>query len=230
MKIDDLMTTARDAITVRRVYGEPVTVDRVTVIAAASVWGGGGGGGGRDEQGQEGQGGGFGLHARPVGAYVINDGSVRWMPAVDVNGIVGMLGAVVFTIVVSCARVARRRAKAIRKALVERELRAVVVEVLRGVVVDVGQGHHVGEERIPAGREMHPPRERGLGFRLDVMLQGRDHPVHQPAHPGAAEHARSTARSPVVDHLKWPVGRVEQPRVHAAHAVGQPSKTFHQWS
>jgi uncharacterized spore protein YtfJ len=68
MKIDDLVTTARDAITVRRVYGEPVTQDGVTVIAAASVWGGGGGGGGRDQHGQEGQGGGFGLHARPVGA------------------------------------------------------------------------------------------------------------------------------------------------------------------
>jgi uncharacterized spore protein YtfJ len=115
MKIDDLVTTARDAITVRRVYGEPVTVDGVTVIAAASVWGGGGGGGGRDQQGQEGQGGGFGLHARPVGAYVIKDGSVRWTPAVDVNGIVGMLGAITFTWMATRARVARRQAKIMAK-------------------------------------------------------------------------------------------------------------------
>jgi hypothetical protein len=64
MKIDDLVTTARDAITVRRVYGEPVTENGVTVIPAASVWGGGGGGG-RDQQGQEGQGGGFGLQLAP---------------------------------------------------------------------------------------------------------------------------------------------------------------------
>jgi uncharacterized spore protein YtfJ len=79
------------------------------------VWGGGGGGGGRDEQGQEGQGGGFGLHARPVGAYVIKDGNVRWTPAVDVNGIVGMLGAITITWVISQARVARRRAKVMTK-------------------------------------------------------------------------------------------------------------------
>jgi uncharacterized spore protein YtfJ len=111
MKIDDLVTTARDAITVRRVYGEPITVDGATVIAAASVWGCGGGGGGRDQQGQEGQGGGFGLHARPVGAYVIKDGVVQWTPAIDVNGVVGMLGAITLTWVMSRARHARRRAK-----------------------------------------------------------------------------------------------------------------------
>ena len=113
MKLDDLVSTARDAITVRRVYGEPVTVDGVTVIAAASVWGGGGGGGGRDEHGQEGQGGGFGLHARPVGAYVIRDDVVQWMPAIDVNRIAGMLGAVAFTWVFSRARLARLHAKAV---------------------------------------------------------------------------------------------------------------------
>jgi hypothetical protein len=38
VKIDDLVTTARDAITVRRVYGEPVVRDGVTAIPAASVW------------------------------------------------------------------------------------------------------------------------------------------------------------------------------------------------
>ena len=67
-----------DAITVRRVFGEPVTQDGATVIPAASAWGGGGG---HDQQGQEGEGGGFGLHAHPVGAYIMKDGVVRWMPA-----------------------------------------------------------------------------------------------------------------------------------------------------
>jgi uncharacterized spore protein YtfJ len=119
MKFDDFVATGRDAITVRRVYGEPITQDGATVIPAAAVWGGGGGGGGRDEQGQEGAGGGFGLHARPVGAYVIKDGVVRWTPAVDVNRIVGILGAITITWVFSRARAARMHAKAIRK-LVER--------------------------------------------------------------------------------------------------------------
>jgi uncharacterized spore protein YtfJ len=74
---------ARDAITVRRVYGDPIERDGTLVIPAASVAGGGGGGGGIDEKAQTGAGGGFGLHARPVGAFVIRNGDVRWEPVVD---------------------------------------------------------------------------------------------------------------------------------------------------
>ena len=74
---------ARDAITVRRVYGDPIERDGTVVIPAAVVAGGGGGGGGIDLHGQTGAGSGFGLHARPVGAFVIRDGDVRWEPAVD---------------------------------------------------------------------------------------------------------------------------------------------------
>jgi uncharacterized spore protein YtfJ len=116
MKLNEFVTTARDATTVRRVYGEPVTQDGATVIPAAAVWGGGGGGGGRDQQGQEGEGGGFGMHARPVGAYVIKDGVVRWIPAIDVNRIVGLMGAVTITYVFSRVRLARLHHKAIRKS------------------------------------------------------------------------------------------------------------------
>ncbi len=78
---------ARDAITVRRVYGDPVERDGVLVIPAAAVRGGGGGGGGNGTQpgGEigEGSGFGFGVDARPAGAFVIEDGDVRWEPAVD---------------------------------------------------------------------------------------------------------------------------------------------------
>ncbi|HEU5301665.1 MAG TPA: spore germination protein GerW family protein [Acidimicrobiia bacterium] len=78
---------ARDAINVRRVYGEPIERDGVLVIPAASVrgGGGGGGGGGTGESGEvgEGQGFGFGMEARPAGAFVIDNGDVRWEPAVD---------------------------------------------------------------------------------------------------------------------------------------------------
>jgi uncharacterized spore protein YtfJ len=78
--VDELLQGARDAITVKRVYGEPVERDGVTVIPAAAVRGGGGGGGDAENNG----GGGFGLVARPVGAYVIRqDGEVEWKPAID---------------------------------------------------------------------------------------------------------------------------------------------------
>ena len=72
---------AQDAITVKRVFGDPIETEGVTVIPAAKVGGGGGGGGENENNG----GGGFGLGARPVGAYVIKGDDVRWVPAVDVN-------------------------------------------------------------------------------------------------------------------------------------------------
>jgi uncharacterized spore protein YtfJ len=79
MNVEELLNGARDAISVRRVYGDPIERDGVVVIPAAVVGGGGGGGGDNEDNG----GGGFGLRARPVGAYVINNGEVTWKPAID---------------------------------------------------------------------------------------------------------------------------------------------------
>ena len=79
--IDELLRGAQDAIAAKRVYGEPVERDGVTVIPAAAVRGGGGGGGDDTNNG----GGGFGLMARPVGAYVITGEKVEWKPAIDVQ-------------------------------------------------------------------------------------------------------------------------------------------------
>lgn len=88
MDIQEAIGKAQDAITVKRVYGEPYERDGVVLIPAAEVRGGGGGGGGTDTaKGSSGSGGGYGLNARPVGAYVIEGGSVRWEPAVDVTGL-----------------------------------------------------------------------------------------------------------------------------------------------
>jgi len=56
----DTVNQMRDAITVRRVYGEPYQEDGVTIIPAAHVVGGGGGGG--DTLGNGGSG--FGMSAR----------------------------------------------------------------------------------------------------------------------------------------------------------------------
>jgi uncharacterized spore protein YtfJ len=88
MDIQEAIAKAQDTITVKRVYGEPYERDGVVLIPAAEVRGGGGGGGGTDAASESsGGGGGFGVDARPVGAYVIEGGSVRWEPAVDVGRI-----------------------------------------------------------------------------------------------------------------------------------------------
>lgn len=112
MKLDELMATARDAITVKRVFADPYEKDGVTIIAAATVAGGGGGGGGHDEHGQEGEGGGFGLGARPAGAYIIKNGDVTWRPAVDLNRLLPTIASVLIVFMVTRVRVARIKARA----------------------------------------------------------------------------------------------------------------------
>lgn len=99
MDVNEVIDRARDAFNVRRVFGDPIQQGAVTLVPAAWVSGGGGGGGGEGPaegaQGAEstgkGYGSGFGLRARPAGAFVLRNGKVRWMPAVDVNRII--LGA-----------------------------------------------------------------------------------------------------------------------------------------
>jgi uncharacterized spore protein YtfJ len=93
--IRDLVAATRDALTVQRVFGEPYENNGVTVIPAAVVRGGVGGGGGADERDQHGEGGGFGVVARPAGAIVITDGAVTWQPAVDVDRVASLAAAVV---------------------------------------------------------------------------------------------------------------------------------------
>ena len=89
--IDDVMTNiegVRDALNVRRVFGEPYEVDGTTVIPVARVSGGAGGGGGESQESDapgSGFGGGFGMQARPVGVYEVRHGEVVWKPSVDVT-------------------------------------------------------------------------------------------------------------------------------------------------
>jgi uncharacterized spore protein YtfJ len=92
--VDQMWKGTRDAVTVKRVYGEPVERDGVTLIPAAVVRGGAGGGG--DSQGNGG--GGFGVTARPIGAYVIRNGEVSWRPAVDVNRMLLLVAAFAYLI------------------------------------------------------------------------------------------------------------------------------------
>jgi uncharacterized spore protein YtfJ len=102
-----------DAVTVKRVFGEPYERDGVTIIPAALVLGGGGGGEGPAEEGGGGSGGGFGVVARPAGAYVIKEGRVTWTPAVDVNRIV--IGCQIVALVAILARRSVKTARAKRQ-------------------------------------------------------------------------------------------------------------------
>ena len=110
MRARDVLDAARDQIMATRVFGAPHQVDGVTVIPVATVTGGLGGGGGQDDNGQSGEGAGFGLSRRPVGAYIIKVGRLSWRPAVDPNRIIVMVGLVAIAYVWSRPRTIRARA------------------------------------------------------------------------------------------------------------------------
>jgi uncharacterized spore protein YtfJ len=88
-----------------KVFGEPIHRDGLTVLPVAAVATGGGGGGGTAPKGTDasGEGGGFGVLAKPAGAFVIKDGSVAWRPAVDVNRVI-MGGQIVAVVALFVAR------------------------------------------------------------------------------------------------------------------------------
>jgi len=87
--IEELIKGHRDAVTVKRVFGEPFEKNGVTVIPAAKVMGGGGGGAGESPEGKgQGSGSGFGMVGKPAGAYVIRGDTVKWEPAVDANRLI----------------------------------------------------------------------------------------------------------------------------------------------
>jgi uncharacterized spore protein YtfJ len=84
VEVQQILQGAQDAMTVRRVFGDPMQVDGVTVVPVATIGGGGGGGSKATDQ----AGVGFGLSAKPAGVYVIREGSAAWRPAVDVNRVI----------------------------------------------------------------------------------------------------------------------------------------------
>jgi uncharacterized spore protein YtfJ len=104
------LRTIRDTIdsAAGKVFGEPITQDGTTVLPVAAVATGGGGGGGGSGPGPGGkgdsaksdlggEGGGFGVMAKPAGAFVIRGDDVSWRPAVDLNRVI--LGAQVVAVV-----------------------------------------------------------------------------------------------------------------------------------
>lgn len=112
-KIQELLAGAGDNLTVKRVYGEPYEKDGVTLIPAAAVRGGAGGGEGERGETEGGMGGGFGMTARPVGAYQIKGDEVTWVPAADTTRVIifGELAVIVALLVFRSILKVRRRAR-----------------------------------------------------------------------------------------------------------------------
>src|ERR1019366_7295920 len=106
MQPEDILNQVREVATVRQVFGEPYEKDGMLVVPVARIRGGGGGGSdlpGGAEKGRQGRGGGFGIDSRPLGVYVIRDGTVSWQPAIDVTRIV-LQGQVVAIVALLVAR------------------------------------------------------------------------------------------------------------------------------
>jgi len=96
--VEKLLGKATDALSVGRAFGPAIERDGALIIPVAWVAGGGGAGGAdvnaRDRAGgdqssrpgnPDGGGGGFGGFTWPLGVYVVKNGEVRWVPAVDVT-------------------------------------------------------------------------------------------------------------------------------------------------
>lgn len=112
-RIDDLLDEGRKVFSVNRVYGQPYEKNGVTLITAAAVRGGLGGGEGDQGEGQPtGGGGGFGMTARPVGAFLVKGNDVSWIPAADTTRVIlfsQMLVVVGLLVIRSIVRQRRRR-------------------------------------------------------------------------------------------------------------------------
>jgi uncharacterized spore protein YtfJ len=114
-----ILEKTHEVLNARQVIGDPYEKNGTMVLPAVSIRGGGGGGGGESvERTPGGVGGGVGLTARPVGAYVIRGDQVSWVPAIDVNRMVlgGQFVAVIALLVarsVVRARTKRRIVSAI---------------------------------------------------------------------------------------------------------------------
>jgi len=100
MRVMDVVNEAKGAMRVSEVFGVPYEKDGITIIPAAKISGGAGGGG---DEAQQAGGAGFGVSSRPVGAFVIKGGDVRWQPALDLNRVI-LMGQVVAIVALLTAR------------------------------------------------------------------------------------------------------------------------------
>ena len=110
----------------------------------------------------------------------------------------------------------------------ECELPLVVAEVPGGVAVDVGEGHVVGEERVPGGGVVHATAQRGFGFLLQALDEGGDHVVEHPGHAPGRDDPGAHAGAQVVDQVEWPVRGVQDPGEGFAGPVGEQAEDAHE--
>ena len=110
MTIDELLAKATEGLNAGRAFGPVIERDDCVVIPVAFVAGGGGGGDALEApEGTAGAtGGGIGGVTWPIGAYVIKDGNVRWVPAVDVT-LIALGGLVVVRTILKIRGRRRRR-------------------------------------------------------------------------------------------------------------------------
>jgi len=92
MRVMDVVNETKAAMRASEVFGAPYEKDGITIIPAARIAGGAGGGG--DQHEPQAGGVGFGVSARPVGAFVIKGGEVSWQPSLDMNRVI-LMGQVV---------------------------------------------------------------------------------------------------------------------------------------
>lgn len=117
MDVTTLLDKVGGTLHAGRSFGPVIERDGCLVVPVAITAGGGGGGGelgtrpdGAGGEGGDGDlngGGGFGGVSWPVGVYVVKDGDVRWVPAVDVTRVA--LGAL--ALVRAVVRIRARRAR-----------------------------------------------------------------------------------------------------------------------
>ncbi len=101
MRVMDVINEAKGAMRASEVFGAPYEKDGITIIPAARISGGAGGGG--DQHEPQAGGVGFGVSSRPVGAFVIKGGDVRWQPALDLNRVI-LMGQLVAIVALLTAR------------------------------------------------------------------------------------------------------------------------------
>lgn len=108
MDVSELLDRARENFGVSRVFGAPITSGDALVIPVARIQGGAGGGGGKGTEESNGMGAGYGISARPAGAYIVRGEKVSWRPAVDVNRVILGAQLVAATALIAFATLGRR--------------------------------------------------------------------------------------------------------------------------
>lgn len=126
----DVTRAVNDTLTVRRVFGDAYEREGTLVIPVAKIWGGTGSGSGSGEVGPRGAtgahesedtpagaqvghggGGGYGVHVKAVGVFVVDETGARWQPALDLNRVIlgGQLVAAFVLSTVALAWAVKRR-------------------------------------------------------------------------------------------------------------------------